>query len=374
MSSKKRKEHERANELVIAFTVGSIIDTKKAEEVFKEKGTKAYHEILEKHREKNSIFKPGPALGTMMGLRRLNDAIPDDVLKIRFVLVSKIDPNPHIHAVLMDSMRHYFEENKVEMNYNYGFDMISLTGGEDVTPFLKAVDTDLVFTTSQDSAKELFVAGMNSVCVENVDSETNAELYEKRNGDIVLFSDFDGVMGDADSEKVFQKAIVEKVEPIGAFLDHESSLKDIPMELGPLGRTIQKLSRAVKYQKQIQMKSGQKQDIEVKIVVVTARSGQAMDRFFNTLSYHNIEISQAHMLQGTNKNNILSILGKMNHGKTLLFFDDSKTHYTRSLQLKDIVSVWVPNDENTPLEEEQETENVEKIDKASNKKQKMLRK
>jgi hypothetical protein len=72
------------------------------------------------------------------------------------------------------------------------------------------------------------------------------------------------------------------------------------------------------------------------------------------------------MLQGTNKNNILSILGKMNHGKTLLFFDDSKTHYTRSLQLKDIVSVWVPNDENTPLEEEQETENVEKIDKASN--------
>lgn len=342
----------KKNELVIAFTLGSIIDTKKAEEVFEKEGTAAYHAILKKHHSKNSIFNPGPALGTMMALRRLNNSVPDDVLNIRFVLVSKIDPNPRIHSVLMDSMNHYFEENKVKINsdHNYGFDMISLTGGEDVSPFLKAVNTDLVFTTSEGSAKELFLNKISSVCVKNIDAKNNAELYERRNGDIVVLSDFDGVMGDAESEKVFQSAIKNNIEPIGAFLDHEENLKEVPMELGPLGKTIQKLSRVVKYQNKLQMKSGERQEVEVKIIVVTARSGQAKDRFFNTLICHNIEISQCHMLQGTNKNYILSILGKTNKGKTLLFFDDSRSHYLRSLELEEIVSIWVPNDENTPVE------------------------
>lgn len=343
----KKKENKAKKELIIAFTLGSIIDTKKAEEVFESQGTKAYHEILKKHHEKDSVFAPGPALGTMIALRRLNDVIPDDILKVRFVLVSKIDPNPSVHKVLLDSMNHYFEENNVELKNDYGFDMISFTGGEDVTPLLKAVNADLVFTTSETSAKEMFLSNINSVCVKNIDKKTNLELYNRRNGDIVLFSDFDGVMGDANSEKVYQKAVTDKVEPIGAFLDYEVSMKGIPMNLGPLGTTIQKLSRAVKYQKEIQMKSGQRQAVEVKIIVVTARSGQAKQRFFETLEEHDIEISQFYMLQGLNKNDILSILGEANKGKTLLFFDDSETHVTRSLELADIISGWVPNDENT---------------------------
>lgn len=364
MSSKKRKELEKANELIIAFTLGSIIDTKKAEEVFETKGTKAYHEILKKHHEKDSVFAPGPALGTMIALKRLNDVIPDNVLKVRFVLVSKIDPNPSVHRVLFDSMNHYFEENNVELKNDYGFDMISFTGGEDVTPLLKAVKADLVFTTSESSAKEMFLRNINSVCVKNIDKETNLELYNRRNGDIVLFSDFDGVMGDANSEKVFQKAIVEKVEPVGAFLDYEVSMKGVPMKLGPLGSTIQKLSRAVKYQKEIQMKSGQCQEVEVKIIVVTARSGQAKERFFGTLEEYGIEISQFYMLQGLNKNEILSILGEANKGKTLLFFDDSEAHVSRSMELADIISGWVPNDENTPLEEDED--DIESVEKVSN--------
>ncbi len=344
---------KKKNELVIAFTLGAIIDTDKAERVFEEKGTKAYHDMLKKHKNKDSIFAPGPALGMMMALRHLDRLTPDDVLKISFVLVSKVDPNPNIHAVLFDSMQHYLQENKAEMDHNYGFDMISLTGGEDVTPFLEAIEADLVFTTSESSAKELFIKGINSVHIPYTSKEMNLELYEKRNNDIVIFSDFDGVMGDAESEKVFQAA---KKDGVTEFLEYEEGLKDVPMDLGPLGETVKKLSRAVKFQKNIQMKSGQKQEVEVKIVVVTARSGQAMHRFFKTIEHHGIEISQACMMQGRNKNKILDAIGKQNKGKTLLFFDDSQTHFTRSLQLADIASIWVPNDENTPLDKEEDPE------------------
>lgn len=343
----------KPNELVIAFTLGSIIDTKKAGEVFENEGTKAYTEVLKKHKDKNSIFAPGPALGTMMALRRLDREIPDKVLKIRFVLVSKIDPNPSIHAVLFDSMHHYLNENKVANEcHNYGFDMISLTGGEDVAPFLKAVEADLVFTTDKKVARELFLKQINAVHLPNISKDVNAEQYEKRNNDIVIFTDFDGVVGDAESEKVFQAASIAKKDGVIEFLNYEESLKGQPMQLGPLGETIKKLSRAVKYQKKMQVKSGGRQDIEVKIVVVTARSGQAMDRFFKTLEHHDIEISQACMMQGRNKNTILEAMGKINKGKTLLFFDDSKTHFTRSLELADIASLWVPNDENTLPQEQ----------------------
>lgn len=343
---------KKDNELVIAFTLGSIIDTKKAEQVFEEQGTKAYHEILKKHRDKCSIFSPGPALGTMMALRRLDREIPDEILKITFVLVSKNDPNPSIHAVLMDSMNHYLQENKVEdSGHNYGFDMIAMTNGSPVVPFLEAVEADLIFTTSEDSAQRMFRKGINAVCIPNRNKETNLELYNRRNGDIVIFCDYDGVMGDAESEKVFQKAAKElgnNDAGVAEFLTYEEAMKDVPMELGPLGDTIKKISRAVKFQKENQMGSGEKQDIEVKIIVVTARSGQASARFGNTLEYYNIEISESYMMQGRNKNTILSAIGKMNSGNTLLFFDDSRTHFTRSLELADIASIWVPNDENTP--------------------------
>lgn len=350
---------KKKNELVIAFTLGSIIDTKKAEQVFQEKGTKAYHEVLAKHRAKNSIFAPGPALGTMMALRRLNRQIPDDILDISFVLVSKIDPNPSIHAVLMDSMQHYLQENKVDEGHNYGFDMISLTGGGSVVPFLEAVEADLIFTTSETSAQDMFLNGINAVCIPNTNKETNLDLYERRNGDIVLFSDYDGVMGDADSEKVFQAAAKETGNSeagVERFLDYEEENKNIPMRLGPLGETIQKISRAVRHQKHLQMKSGERQEIEVKIVVVTARSGQASVRFSNTIEHHNIEISETYMMKGRDKNRILSGLGRANSGNTLLFFDDSRTHFTRSLELVDIASIWVPNEENTPVEETIEIE------------------
>lgn len=335
------------NILTIGFSLGSIIDTKKAEEIFYSQGTHAFHEILKKHKNKNTIFSPGPALGLMMALRRLDREIPDDVLKIKFSLISKIDPNPQVHAVIWDSMRHYIEENRIVNCNNFGFDTMALTGGESTASVCKAYGVDLVFTTSEDSAKEYFKHGIPSVCIPNISMENNAELYGKRNGDICLISDFDGVIGDASGEIVFQEAMRAEQSPVDAFLAFEEENKDKPLELGVLGRTIQKLSKAVKYQKKIQLKSGSKEEEHLTISVVTARSGQAYNRFMKTLEHYDIEISQFYMLQGANKNGILSELSERYKGRNIMFFDDSKIHFTRSQELKELAAIWVPNEENT---------------------------
>ena len=118
------------------------------------------------------------------------------------------------------------------------------------------------------------------------------------------------------------------------------------MELGPLGNFIQKLGRVVKYQKYQQNKSGNNIDL-FNTILITARSGQAKNRLLKTLEHNKIEISELYMLQGQNKNDLLSELGAIYKGYNLLFFDDSEIHFKRSQELRDIISGWVPNKENT---------------------------
>lgn len=346
---KEKINKKNENELHIAFSLGSIIDTKKAEEALEKDGVKGFHEILRKHKERNSIFSPGPALGFFMALRNLNKVIPSDVLRIKFALITKIDPNPAVSAVIIDSMKHYLEENE-ENNMGLGFDMIMMTNGKCTNFCHKVFDTDLMFTTSEKSAKELFKIGVSSVCIPNVDFKTNKELYEKRKGNIVLFTDYDGVIGDAESEKVFQASLKEsnnnKDIAISTFLAHEQKNKDVAMELGPLGKVIKKLGRVISYQKQRQLNFEETTDL-MNIVVVTARGGESTNRLFKTMEDHELEISELYMLQGQNKNDILKEMGEIYKGYNLLFFDDSVIHFKRSLELRNIASAWVPNDENT---------------------------
>jgi hypothetical protein len=335
------------NELHIAFSLGSIIDTKKTEEVLKNEGVKAFHKILKKHRDGDSIFSPGPSLGFFMALRRLNKLIPDDILKIKFALISKIDPNPNVSAVILESMKHYLEENKEDLS-DFGFDVLMMTNGRDTTFCHKVFDTDLMFTTSKSSAKKLFTDGFPVVSIPNLNHEINRELYNKRHGNIALFTDYDGVIGDVESEKVFQKHLAKESEgsAVDAFLEHEIKNEDIAMDLGPLGNVIQKLGRVVKYQKEQQQKAGETIDI-LDILIVTARGGQAQTRLMKTIDKYNIEITSLYMMQGQNKNDLLVELGKIYKGHNLLFFDDSEIHFKRSQDLIDISSAWVPNDDNT---------------------------
>lgn len=340
------KMQNKENVLNIAFSLGSIIDTKKANTVFKEEGIDAFHAILKKHKDKNSIFAPGPALGLFMALRELDRSVPDEVLKIQFGLVSRIDPNPSIQSVIMDSMQHYLDENKQTGKNDHGFDLVALTGGADVFPFLdkEVFNADLVFTTSEETAKKLYSRGLNTVCIANRSSENNKELYEKRNGSIMLLTDYDGVIGDSKSETVYQNALKDEKDPVNAFLEFEEKNKDIPMELGPLGITIKKLSQVVKYQKH---KGLFGEDELLNITVVTARNGQAVQRFNKTIEVNDVSVSQLYMMKGQNKNNILSALAEINKGKNLLFLDDSEIHFKRSSELRDISPGFVPNDENT---------------------------
>ncbi len=335
------------NELNIAFSLGSIIDTKKAEHELEVHGLDGFYQILKKSMDGNEIFLPGPSLGLFFALRKLNRSVPDDILKINFSLVSKINPNPSIQKVIFDSMEHYLNENVSEGESilgNYGFDMVAFTGGKSLIPFLSdsVFKTDLIFTTSEESARHFFLNKIPSVCIPNENKEMNLELYNKREGEIVIFSDFDGVVADDEAEAVYQDAKNRnESNPLEVFYKFEQDNRNNPMKLGPLGRTIKKLSSIVKSE----LKDENGNEL-LNITVVTARSGQAMYRFNDTIERNEIAISELYMMDGENKNSILSALASIHKGKNLFFFDDSVVHFTRSKALTDISSGWVPNKTN----------------------------
>ena len=85
-------------------------------------------------------------------------------------------------------------------------------------------------------------------------------------------------------------------------------------------------------------------DIPYETIVVTARGGSAFERFNMTQKMHGIKVSQAHLMDGRNKNLILDIIADENKNANILFIDDGKVHFDRALDLKDILAGFVHND------------------------------
>ena len=339
-------EPQNENVLKIGFSLGSLLDTSGVEKIYKENGLKAYVEALQEMDKNGEVFKPGPALGFCLAFKKLNNVIPNEVLDIKIGLITKNSPNPEFSSVLFKSCRKWFSDFLGE---DIGsLDFSSFTNGNDVTGSYLGHGAELAFTTSPQAAAELYKSGIPAINIPNQGPEKNAQLFSDKKKRIVFVSDYDGVIGDTSSEKVYQDAKKNKeLNPVQVFRDHESLKKDLPMELGPLGKVIKKLSRIVKHYEEKKLNNS---DLSEKLpfenIVVTARGGDAMDRFLTTVKKHEICISQFHFMDGYSKNNPLANIVKENQDANIFFMDDGGVHYTRAQELENIIAGWVATDMN----------------------------
>jgi hypothetical protein len=332
--------------LTIGFSAGSLFDIQAVEKIYEEEGLKAYIDKLSKMDEKGETFGPGPALGLYLALRNLKDQIPDDVLEIRFGMVSRHSPN-HESAPIFRSYRTLIADASADIEISKELDYLSFTDGRSPLKYHKAQGADLVFSTSESAAKEYYENGIAAIYIPNTSAARNLEMYERRDQKIVLVSDFDGVIGDVLSEYNYQNAKLagEGVNPLEVFRRNERINRDSPMELGPLGNVVKKLGAIVEYYSEQKIEKKIKvDDIPYETIVVTARGGSAFERFNMTQKMHGIKVSQAHLMDGRNKNLILDIIADENKNANILFIDDGKVHFDRALDLKDILAGFVHND------------------------------
>lgn len=350
--------HSLDNTLRIVFSAGSLFDTKEAETIFKEKGLREYKEFLQKMEDDDKVFDPGPTLGLYLAFRKLNEKVPDEILNIEFGLITRI---PATYPAFWNSYEHWITEGE---NPLYEFDFMSF-GQENTAQAHIGACADLAFVTSKDTAEALYEVDIPAIYIPNLSKENNLELYSKKDGGIMLASDYDGVIGDTNSERAYQNAKKEgHSNPVEHFRDYETQREYIPMDLGPMGKVIKKLNVLVKENQKHKLETNtQEIKYPFEFTVVTARGGQARKRFMNTMKAHNIEIEDFHMMSGLNKNNPLKIIGLNRNETNILFIDDGEIHFTRANNLESIISGYVVNDYNYELSQEEKKKSKNKINK-----------
>lgn len=339
------KIDNRENILTIGFTAGTLFDMKEAEKIFEDAPSKdkqkLYREYFKEMNAKGQTFKPGPALGLYIALYELKSKIPEDVLKITFGLSSKLDAAHPGANTLFNSMIHYL----IKDGKDYIPDYQAFTGGREQAPVHKMHNADLVFTSSDKSADLYYNNGIGSVYVPNRTPQLNMVAYKNRNNNLNIYCDYDGVIGDVESESVYQAAKRlnhEKVNPIHAFRDHEIANANTPMELGPLGVVLKKLGRVVEhFQEKLVLNEIKESEIPFKTILLTARGGGAAIRAFNTLNANGIHLSQSLFMDGRNKNDALILAHKK---EVTLFLDDGRIHFDRAVELDNVIAGYVPNE------------------------------
>ena len=138
-----------------------------------------------------------------------------------------------------------------------------------------------------------------------VDDEGDTELR--------IAFDFDGVIADDASEKVFKAGTLE------AFQEHETSRAHIPHSPGPLADLFRKLSHLQKLEdKAVDEDPSYKRVLRTGIV--TARNAPSHERVITTLEHWGVDANEVFFLGGMKKDRILSVL------KPHMFFDDQRSH------------------------------------------------
>lgn len=311
--------------LTFGFTLGTLFDMKESEKVFndnpKETRETLYRQYFAEMNKKGEVFKKGTALGLYIALHNLRKVLPNDILRIRFGISSRFDTNHEGLTTLLNSLDHYVMKNNEDLMPDY----ISLTGGLEQASSHKMQGADLVFTSSDSSAKDYHNSGIAAVHIPNLSEEQNEAMYDNRFNPINFIFDFDGVLADHKSEMVYQAAKkIGNLDPVEEFRVNELKNRDTPMNLGPLGAAARKLSRVVAYyQRQMLNNEIEAKDIPFKDHLLTARGGSATFRVMKTLTHYDIQLSRADFADGRPKHIALNMLNK---SEINLFLEDSRVH------------------------------------------------
>lgn len=333
--------------LTFGFTAGTLFDMKECESVYEKSAVgekeKYYRHYFKQMNSKKEVLKPGPALGLYIALHKLKGKIPADLIKLRFGITTRFDTIHEGTTTLFNSLRHYL---LISENEDMMPDYISLTNGMEQASSHKMQGADVVFTSSDKSAKEYYSNGVAAINLQNISKNHNEEMYQNRNNNINFIFDFDGVVADHTSEMVYQAAKrVENLNPIDEFRKHEIANSEKPMALGPLGEFIKKTSVIVDYfhNKMVNNEISH-EDIPLKTQILTARGGAAVFRVAKTLSYNSIKVSKADFADGREKYLALNMLKKEDLN---LFLEDSLVHIEGARKFNDhVMAGLVFNDYN----------------------------
>lgn len=175
-------------------------------------------------------------------------------------------------------------------------------------------------TTNIEDAREALANGITAGVV------GKQEIHDSNEEGLCLAFDFDGVIADDSSEKVYKERGLE------TYQEYEKVYGTHPLGSGPIADLLKRISSFQKLERIKQYKDPNYNRL-LRTAIVTARNAPAHERVVFTLLSLGVEVDEVFFMGGVEKARLLNIL------KPHIFFDDQTAHLEN---IKDIAGVHIP--------------------------------
>lgn len=286
--------------LVIAVSSRVLFDLEAENRIFKRKGLEKYREYQRTH--EHTILRPGPAFPLVSKLLKMNKVLGE--LAVEVVIVSRNDADTSLR--IFSSVRHY----------GLQIEKGAFTNGSPNHSYLEGFRAALYLSAHLGDVRSLIEAGCAAAHVMAGSPATSS----RRDNELRIGFDFDGVLADDSSEQVYQASRLE------AFMKYEEKRQGKSLGPGP----IQKFLKLVGALRQRAERKGK---TNIRTALFTARSAPAHDRVIATLRKNGLIIDETVFLGGSTKAPFVEAF------KPDIFFDDQLKHLSR---IKNVVTAYVP--------------------------------
>lgn len=295
------------DKLVIAVASSALFDLSESDRVFRTEGEAAYRAYQEVHLDKP--LERGVAFPFVRRFLSINRALPEQ-LPVEVVLLSR---NSAITGKrVFRSIDHH------------GLDITRAAFLEGRSPYayIPAFNASLFLSANEEDVQQAidYAHPAGRVLPSHVvDDEGDTELR--------IAFDFDGVIADDASERVYKAGSLEE------FQAHETDRSHIPHSPGPLADLFRKISHLQKLEDAALAADPDYRRV-LRTAIVTARNAPSHERVITTLEHWGVNANEVFFLGGMKKDRILNVL------KPHMFFDDQRSHLES--EAGDIPMVHIP--------------------------------
>lgn len=281
--------------LVIGIASSALFDLGEGDRIFRTRGTDHYEQYQEEHLDEP--LKKGVAYPFISRLLSFNEIV-DKAVEV--IILSK--NSPMTGKRVMRTIAHYglditravFRSGKSPFEYMDVFGMAL---------FLSANENDVASAVEQ---------GLPAGLVR----QTN-KLFSDTGTELRIAFDFDGVLADGSSDRLFRRARVAHPEKaMRIYQDHEKEHKGTPIPPGPLMPLLKGINEIQRAERAASTVSRADTVPRLRVSLVTARNAPADERALNTLQSWGLEVDDAFFLGGLDKTPVLNRL------RPHIFFDD----------------------------------------------------
>jgi 5'-nucleotidase len=281
------------DKLVVAVASSALFDLSESDRVFREEGAVAYRAYQRSHEDE--ALAPGVAFPFVRRLLSLPGRSTDD-WPVEVVLLSRNDPDTGLRVF-----------NSIEA-HGLRISRAAFSSGRFPYPYIDPFNACLFLSANEADVLAAVEHGLPAGRV------LSSQLDDDQADDELRIAfDFDGVVADDESERVYQASGVDE------FFRSEVTRAQQALKGGPLNRFFTKLADVQRLERARSTGDASFRP-RIRTAIVTSRNAPAHKRLVATLRAWNIEVDETFFLGGVEKRRFLDVL------KPHLFFDDQLAH------------------------------------------------